>query len=51
VLPKDAKPFSPLYLVFNLPVAMTVELPLFEPDPACGYSNADVLYQVLGDIP
>ena len=50
-MPKDTKPFSPLYLVFDLPLKMNVELPLLKPERACGHSNIDVLYQVLGAIP
>ena len=30
---------------------MKIQLPLFQPDPACGHSNTDFLYQVSGNIP
>ena len=47
--PEDAKPLSPLWLVFTLPDAFTIELPLFEPSPVCGLTNADLVYKVIGD--
>lgn len=39
--------FSPLYLVFNLPFTQTIKLPLLEPSPSCGKSNADVEYSLV----
>lgn len=48
----DEGTYSPLYVVFELPYAETVQLPLFEPKPLCGKSNADLTYEVVGgDLP
>ena len=40
---------SPINLVLNLPYADSIDMPLYEPSPLCGYSNQDVSYQLTTD--
>lgn len=51
LLKPEKTTFSPLYLVFNLPFTQTVDLPLFEPSPTCGKSNAEIDYTLVGELP
>lgn len=51
LVPADAKAFSGLYPIFSLPDAFTISLPVYDPSPACGLSNTDVLYEVVGELP
>ena len=46
VEPDDSK-FSSLYLAFNLPLDLKIYLPLYEPEPACNLSNADIDYSLV----
>ena len=44
--PEDSR-FSSLYLAFSLPLNLKISLPLYEPEPACNLSNADVDYSIV----
>ena len=43
---EDSPTFSPLLPIFELPFSSVVDLPLYEPEPLCGFSNADITYSV-----
>ena len=43
---EDSPAFSPLFPVFELPFSAVVDLPLYEPEPPCGFTNADITYSV-----
>ena len=45
--PEESVAMSPLYLVFSLPFSEKVNLPLYEPEPACGLSNQDLTYELI----
>ena len=47
--PENAKPLSPLWLVYTFPSAFTIELTRFEASPFCGLTNSDLLYKVVSD--
>lgn len=46
---EDHVAISPLVLVFNLPYSQNIDLPLYEPSPNCGLSNADLSYEVINE--
>ena len=51
LLPEDAPRFSPLYLIFSLPYSTKIDLPLFETEPVCALTNADLSYSIVGNAP
>ena len=44
--PDDVDSVSPLYLVYELPYFEFINLPLYEPSPACMLSNDDLTYEI-----
>ena len=38
---------SPINQILELPTQQSFDMPLYEPDPLCGYSDQDVNYQLL----
>ena len=37
---------SPINQVFELPVEFEFQMPLYEPEPLCSYSEDDVIYKL-----
>lgn len=51
IVDPDQKVISALHLVFEMPFIKTIELPLFEPEPHCALTNADVVYTLDDSAP
>lgn len=42
---------SVLMMTYELPFSAKVQLPLYEPMPACGKKNSDLIYELVGEVP
>ena len=45
---KVVEEFSPFH-IFSIPQTATINFPLYEPWPSCGFTNTDVTYSVADD--
>ena len=42
---------SVLMMTYELPFSAKVQLPLYEPMPACGRKNSDLKYELINEVP